>query len=187
MEYSDKEIIQKILSGNLDAYELLVNRYADQILNLCYRYLNSREEAEDATQDVFLKAYRALKNWEPRAKFKTWLFRIAINHCLNIVRRQKKVPFQGLEEGEGERDVLNKMTGYSAGASGEEILMSEQQNNFIRNALWQLPENQRQVIILYYYQELSYEEISEVLDVSISSIESRLFRAKRSLAKILKK
>ncbi|GAB4365798.1 MAG: sigma-70 family RNA polymerase sigma factor [Calditrichia bacterium] len=187
MNRSESDIIKRIISGDLDAYKILVDKYSQEIMNLCFRYLNSYPDAEDATQDVFIKAYRALGDWEPRAQFKTWLYRIAINHCLNLVRRQQKIIFQSLAyypDKDGKDKSFEKTVGE---AEAEDHLMQKQLRVKLRAAVNKLPENQRQVIILYYYQKLSYLEIAEILETSLSSVESRLFRAKKSLAKILKK
>ncbi len=185
---SEEEIIRQIQEGNIDAYKILVDRYADEIANLCFRYLSDATAAEDATQDVFLKAYRALEHWEPRAKFKTWLYRIAINHCINIIRRKNLVPFTPLE-GTTHHNPGNPVTAQhpSGQPSAEARAIEQERRQLIYRTIMELPENQRQVIILYYYQNLSYKEMAEILNVSVSSIESRLFRAKKNLAKKLEK
>ncbi len=182
----EREIIREILNGNLDAYEKIVNRYSTQITNLCYRYLFSVEEARDATQDVFIKAYHGLKNWEPKAQFNTWLYRIAINHCLNLVRRRNIIKFQSLDN-QVNNKVLLKTGPFTESAPGEDKLVVEQNEKRIKNYINRLPENQRHVIILYFYQQMSYKEIADVLKISLSSVESRLFRAKKKLAKIISK
>lgn len=181
---SDQEIIRHILTGDIEAYKILVNRYSAQVLNLCYRYLQHREEAEDATQDVFIKAYTGLVDWEPRAQFKTWLYRIAINHCLNIVRRRKIIHFKSLQEIKSEIHAFKDFT-VSHINENEEHMLNAQREKFIHYLLNQLSETHRSVIILYYYQQLSYKEIAEILHVSLSSVESRLFRAKKKLAKLI--
>lgn len=174
----EQEIIREILNGNLDAYEKIVNRYCDRINNLCYRYLFDMEEARDATQDVFIKAYHGLKNWEPKAQFHTWLYRIAINHCLNLLRRRKIVKFQTLDSPSSKPLISSN--------AGDERLMQKQHELRIKKYINRLPESQRTVIILYFYQQLSYREIADVLKISLSSVESRLFRAKKKLAKIIR-
>ncbi len=182
--YTDQEIIQQIQAGDIDAYKNIVDRYSSQLLNLCYRYLQSTEEAEDATQEVFLKAYSALTDWEPRAQFKTWLYRIAINHCLNIVRRQKIIRFQSLQK--MQEDVSpTRISGLSHQEPADSVLVTQQKEELIRYFLQQLSESYRHVLILYFYQQLSYKEIAEILNISLSSVESRLFRAKKKLAKII--
>jgi len=187
MDDADEKIIREILNHNVDAYKVLVDRYADSIANLCWRYLGSRDEAEDATQDVFLKAYQALVQWEPKAKFKTWLYRIAINHCLNLLKRRQKVAFQTLTPGGSEKNDSILSDPPSREEDGETCLIKRQRQNIIRNLIRELPVNQRHVIILYYYQNLSYKEVAEVLNISINSVESRLYRAKQNLAKKIQK
>jgi RNA polymerase sigma-70 factor (ECF subfamily) len=181
---TDQEIIRQILDGDIDAYAILVNRYSGPLLNLCYRYLQRREEAEDAIQEIFIKAYTGLENWEPRAQFKTWLYRIAINHCLNTVRRQKIVHFRSLQQMD-QGFYSPQVDRFSQPAGKEEELLREQREKLIHCLLNQLSETHRTVLILYFYQEMSYKEIAETLQVSLSSVESRLFRAKKKLAKIL--
>lgn len=185
MAQSEIEIIKSILKGNLDAYRILVERYTDDIMTLCFRYLNNREEAEDAVQEVFIKAFQALPSWEPKAQFKTWLFRIGMNHCLNIIRRRQKVSFQPLEKSDRNESGHPEIDYPAPEVSPETQLINTQDTQRIQRLIGKLPENQRHVIILYYYMELSYLEIAEVLDTSLSSVESRIFRAKKSLAKLL--
>lgn len=187
MDYGDEQIIQMVNAGDREAYKYLVDRYADSILNFCYRYLYSREEAEDATQDVFLKAYQALPNWQPKAQFKTWLYRIAINHCLNLVRRRKKVQFTGFENQHPTVEKTENPEPVDKTRAFDEVMIADQERASIRRAVDQLPENQRQVIILFHFQDLSYKEIAQVLNLSINSVESRIFRAKKTLAKTLKR
>ncbi len=185
---SEEEIIRRIREGNIDAYKILVDRYADEIASLCFRYLNDATAAEDATQDVFLKAYQALEHWEPRAKFKTWLYRIAINHCINIIRRKNLVPFIPLDANPRENPGNPGGPQHASGLpTAESKAIERERQRLIYRTILELPENHRQVIILYYYQNLSYKEMAEILNVSISSIESRLFRAKKNLAKKLEK
>ncbi len=183
MDDTDEKIIREILNRNIDAYKVLVDRYADAITNLCWRYLGSQEEAEDATQDVFLKAYQALEQWEPKAKFKTWLYRIAINHCLNLLKRRQKVSFQSLSIRNSEKDEGILSDPPSREEDAETGFIKKQRQRTIQNLIRELPINQRHVIILFYYQNLSYKEVAEVLNISINSVESRLFRAKQNLAK----
>ncbi|GAB4331180.1 MAG: RNA polymerase sigma factor SigW [Calditrichia bacterium] len=186
-EKTDLEIIEEIKGGNLDAYRILYERHATAMYNLCIRYLGSTEEAEDAMQDVFVKAYETILHWEPRAQFKTWIYRIAINHCLNILRRRKVIFFQSIFAAKNEGPGPELLNPRDKTPTADDQLIDRQQKQRVWRAVQKLPAQQKTVILLYYYQQLSYKEIAEILNISLSSVESRIFRAKKSLAKILKK
>ena len=171
----ETELILKFKQGDKFAFRQLVEKYQDSVINTCYRFLRNKEEAEEVAQDVFLKVYLSANTYQPKTKFSTWLFRIVVNVCLNQVRDKKKFSFSQLEEN------LPAPTEEQPDKS----LEREELKKLVKEAIDSLPENQRTVILLNQYEGFSYQDTAKILDCSVSAVESRLFRAKENLKKIL--
>lgn len=178
----DSEIIQKILSGQREAYADLVLKYQVRVLQLCTSLLPNPADAEDAAQEIFLKAYRSLDQFRGAAAFSTWIYRIATNHCLDLLREQSRHRTESWEElvtREGER--LNRLLS----APTNPVLRLEEAD-LIEQVLSCLPPEHRIVLILREVQGLSYQEIAEVLNCSLESIRARLRRARQSFEEKLR-
>jgi len=170
----------KVAEGDEYAFEILVRRHQVSVLNLIYRFIGKRAQAEDLAQDVFIRVWQAAKSYEPRAKFSTWIYRITANLCLNELKsagRKKLIPYFPGEEGkEGGFETISDES-----PSAEERLLAEERIRQISDALQSLPEKQRMALILKRYDDLSYQEISKILGCSVSAVESLLVRAKKNL------
>jgi len=169
------DLIRQFRLGDKSAFRRLVERYQHSVINLSYRFLRNKEEAEDMTQETFLKAYLSAHRYQPTTKFSAWLFKIAVNSCLNRLRDKKKFSFSRLEEN----------LPAPAMDQPDNCLERDQLKGLVREAIDSLPENQRTVILLNQYEEFSYQEMARMLDCSVSAVESRLFRAKENLRKVL--
>ena len=165
--------------GEANAFAELVERHQERLLRLCERLLGDLEEARDAAQDVFLKAYRKAADVEPRGQVYTWLYRIAVNHCLNKLRRRKLVRFLRWES--ADEDEGPAFDPPDEGATPEESLASRRRWWATRRAISKLPENQKAVLILVRFEGLAYRQVAEVLGITEGAVESRLFRAMRRL------
>lgn len=192
-EPSDVELLGRAAQGDGDAFETLVRRHQDRVLAVCQRLLGDREEARDAAQEVFLKVYRKAGRFRPRAKVSTWVYRIAVNHCLNRLRRRKVVRFlsfgtltggEGRDPSSGEADAP-VFDPEDPTPGPEASLEARRRWADTRRALDRLPESQRAVVVLAKFEGLSYREIGEVLGITPASVASRLFRAMRQLEKAL--
>jgi RNA polymerase sigma-70 factor (ECF subfamily) len=184
---SDEELMGRIARSDAQAFEILVQRHQGRILNLIYRTIGDRIHAEDVAQEVFLRVWLAAKDYSPKAKFTTWLYRIAVNLCLdNLKSAHRKQPFMHLYTGvdnPGENDgVLN---GCDSAPSPEELLIDAEESHRIFAALQALPTNQRLAVVLTKFDGLSYNEISQALGCSVSAVESLLVRAKKNLCEKL--
>ena len=182
-----EELVGRVAEGDEYAFQILVNRHQAPVLNLIYRFMGDRSKSEDLAQEAFLQVWRAAKSYQHKSKFKTWLYRICVNLCLNEIKsaRRKKwlqffknIPDSKHPENES---ILDEAP------NPEDLLLARERNQQITNALQALPENQRIALILKRYDNLSYEEISRVLGCSIPAVESLLVRAKRTLQKKLEK
>jgi RNA polymerase sigma-70 factor, ECF subfamily len=181
---SDQELIEKFQQGEERAFDELVRRHERHIRTLCHYYLADPQDVQDAAQETFIRAYRALPDYRPEAQFSTWLHRIAVNQSLNILRSRRRrswmQPFSYLL-GKEERAAAGQLT------ANTPLLELEQaeRSRMVRAALDALPEVQRTAVILHRFQGLKYQEIAEVTGSSVAAVEARLHRAKLKLAALL--
>ena len=176
----------KIAEGDQDAFELLVARHQTSILNLIYRYVGNRTQAKDLCQEVFLRVWRAAGNYEPRAKFTTWIYRITANLCFNELKSSHRKKWLQFLRPDADHETRAEDDLPDRSPSPEDLLLAKERSRQITDALQSLPENQRMALILRRYDELSYEEIARILGCSVSAVESLLVRAKRTLQERLK-
>jgi RNA polymerase sigma-70 factor (ECF subfamily) len=167
-EQDDLELVRKCLSGDVRAFEYLVDRYQKTVFNAALRIMGSYQDAEDATQSTFLKAYENLKSFNPKYKFFSWLYKIAVNESLNSIS-QRKQP-EELDEDFASRDK-----------TPEEIYRDLELTENIQDALMGLEPEYRIIVILKHFHEFSYKEIGQILDLSEKTIKSRLFTARQLL------
>ena len=173
------EALARVAAGDAEAFASLVESHQERLLRLCQRLLGDAEEARDAAQDVFLKAWRKAGEVRPRGQVYTWLYRIAVNHCLNKLRRRKIARFlRWTEPEEGDAPAFNPPDGAAGPAAALEARRRWQAT---RRAIGTLPENQRVVLVLARFEGLPYKEIAEILGVTEGAVESRLVRAMRRL------
>jgi RNA polymerase sigma-70 factor (ECF subfamily) len=170
--------LAQVAAGNGEAFESLVEHHQVRLLRLCERLLGDPEEARDAAQEVFLKAYRKAAVVRPQGQVYTWLYRIAVNHCLNKLRRRKLVRFLRWEEPGGDAPAFDPP---DPAADPAAALESRRRWAATRRAIDQLPENQRAVVVLVRFEGLSYKQAAAVLGITEGAVESRLVRAMRRL------
>jgi RNA polymerase sigma-70 factor (ECF subfamily) len=183
MARSDVQLMLGVKAGDDTSFELLLQRYRRPLVNFLYRMVRDSASAEDLAQEVFLRVYRARKDYAPNAKFTTWLFRIATNLALNALRdgrhRQLEVSIdQPMDYGEEEQHVIEVR---DRAPAIEQQLIERDRASMIRQAVDALPEKQRAAVLLHKYMELDYAEIARILDCSESALKSLLFRAYEAL------
>jgi RNA polymerase sigma-70 factor (ECF subfamily) len=173
------DVLARVAAGEGDAFACLVDTHQDRLLRLCERLLGDAEESRDAVQEVFLKVWRKAGAVRPQGQVYTWLYRIAVNHCLNKLRRRKLVRFLRLESPpETDAAPFDPPDGAADPAAA---LDSRRRWKATRRAIAALPDNQRAVLVLARFEGLSYRQIAEVLDITAGAVESRLFRAMRRI------
>ena len=172
----DYALLRRLARGEGAALTELVRRHQARIYNLAYRLLRDPQEAEDATQEVFLKVYENAQRFEPKASVAAWMHRITANHCLNLLRRRR--PQESLDQAEGVNPP-------DPGASPLEILEEQDLNRRLEELLNSLPENQRRALILKRFAGLSYQEIGEELGLSAQAVDGLLKRGRQFLKKAL--
>jgi RNA polymerase sigma-70 factor, ECF subfamily len=184
---ADAALMLRVKRGDRAAFTELVEKYKQPVMNFVYRSLRDETEAEDVAQNVFLQVYKSRARYERTAKFSTWLFTIARNLCLNEIRRRSRHPAESLEEkySESEDQPSRQYEDKKIFLPTENALHGELAKK-IDDALAELPENQRTAILLCRQEELSYEEIAEVLDCSLSATKSLIHRGRETLKEKLK-
>lgn len=178
----DNQLMQKAGSGNRAAFKELVKKHQGTVTGIIYRYTGNHNEAEDLAQDIFLKIYKAASSYVPRAQFKTWLYKVVANHCLNFFRSQKrKAIITSLDQPLSE-DYNPHIQRTDEQKKQPEIILQQQELQIaLKRALSELPERQRMAIILHRFEGLSYKEVATILGASLSAVESLIFRAMNNL------
>jgi RNA polymerase sigma-70 factor, ECF subfamily len=169
----DRAAVAASQRGERQAFDVLVEKYQRDIYRLCYRYVNDHQDANDMAQEVFVKAYRALGRFRGDSSFSTWLYRIAVNTCLNF-RASRRPPAVELPDALPDR---------APGAL--ESLERDERSRLVREAVSRLPEKQRATLILKVYHELTHEEVAMILGSSVGTVKANVFHALGNLRKML--
>ena len=170
---SERQVVEACQRGEREAFDQLVVRYQRNIYLLCYRYVNNHEDANDLTQEVFLRAWRAIGRFKGRSAFSTWLYRIGVNACLNF-RAARKPPAQELPE-----------TLADSGMGAVQRVEKAQRARQVREAVARLPEKQRATLILKIYHELTHQEVAQILGSTVGTVKANLFHALGNLRKLV--
>lgn len=185
-ERSDQEVlVRAACEGNVDAFGMLVERYEQQVFRVVRPMAESRQDAEDITQEAFIKAFCNIRTFEGRAAFSTWLIRIAVNEALGRIRRRRKFPVNPLElaypdaEGTAELQIANRS------ASPEELCREQELREMLARAVHRLPPRLRIVFVLRDVHGLSALQTTEVLGVTVGAVKTRLFRARQRMRQLL--
>lgn len=183
----DGELLKRIARGDDDAFKTLFDRHYRLAYSVIYRHIGVQSAAEDLVQEAFLRVYRNAAKWEPTAKFSTWFYTIVSNLCLNFKRDRARDKLRLLSGGDDEGgNPLENLAGANDPEPDDED-EREQKSRVIRDALAELPENQRMALILSKYENKSYEEIAEVLDTTVAAVKSMTARARVTLREKLSK
>jgi RNA polymerase sigma-70 factor (ECF subfamily) len=176
---NDEELlwVEQARRGDQVAFGRLVRAYQRPVFNLTYRMLGSVDEAEDAAQETFLRAYASLKQYSPQHKFSTWLFSIANHHCIDRLRK-RRVTLVSIDD----NPVLENLVGDTVHPEGNALM--RERNAEMQRMLEQLEPEYRTPLVLRYWEDYSYEEIAAALDLTVAAVKSRLFRARQQMAKL---
>ncbi|MCF7560372.1 sigma-70 family RNA polymerase sigma factor [Sabulilitoribacter multivorans] len=179
MTTNDQHYINLIIKGDTNAFSVLVNRYKDLVYTLTLRMLKNREEAEEVAQDTFIKAYKSLSRFKGDSKFSTWIYKIAYNTSLDRIKKNKKYI----------NDVaINEFTEHQVKTMDNalEKLENNEREQAIQDCIALLPSDDSFLLTLYYFEDLSLEEISEAIGLTPNNVKVKLFRSRKKLATILK-
>ena len=181
---TDEQLVQIAVSENTDAFGEIVNRWERKIFALCYGMLNREDEARDAAQETFIAAYRNLGNFRGEAKVSSWLHRIAVNQCLTKKRRQKTRSETFLDDEKNEED---KFFVAPEGEAPSRSFENDEKIRLVRQAVNSLPADLRQIIVMKEFEEMTFQEISDALEMPLSTVKSRLYTALKQLRMKLEK
>jgi RNA polymerase sigma-70 factor, ECF subfamily len=181
MTTSDVQLMLDVKAGDDASFDLLLRRYRTPLVNFLFRMVHDRATAEDLAQEVFLRVYRARKQYSPSAKFTTWLFRIATNLALNSIRDNRHRQMDRSLDAPVDEEDAAPMELPSREVRIDQHMIEQDRCHFIRQAVAALPEKQRVAVLLHKYEEMDYGEIAKVLDCSESALKSLLFRAYETL------
>lgn len=176
------ELVRAVLGGDKQSFNRLVILYQARIYNLAYNYVKTEEEAKDVAQDVFVTAYRSLPKLRDDTKFGAWLYQIGINHCRNRYKKLKRRGYFTDKSIDNEDDPVH----LEGGDSPEQKLEQQRTIKLVRNTIDQMSESEKEVLMLRDLQGLPYDEISEILDVPLGTVKSKLNRARLNLKNKLK-
>jgi RNA polymerase sigma-70 factor (ECF subfamily) len=175
-ELDDTRLVEACRDGHKEAFDVIVERHRRSVYQVCYRFLGNHEDASDLSQEVFVRAWRGLKAFKGQSRLSTWLYRIAVNACLNRVS-QTKPDTQALES----EEFVDTRT-----EDPRALLLRAERAAAVRRAITQLPDKQRATLILRAYHELPHQEIAEILGSSVGATKANFFHALANLKKILR-
>ena len=179
----DDVYVHKTVEGDVEAFNELVNRHHSKIYGLAYRMLGNSEDAQDATQETFLEAYKSIKSFRFQSQFGTWLYKVGLNTCNQIIRKAKSR--NRMMDAYTEEKSVRGMT--ETREIPERLAIKAEQRELVQAAIDRLPPKQKEVVTLFYMQHLKYKEIAEILDCSIGTVASRLNKAMQNLKVKLEK
>ena len=174
----DQKLIEAIQNGDTKAYTQLVNRYKDLVFTLAIRMLKHKEEAEEVAQDTFIKVFKSLDKFKGDSKFSTWIYKVTYNTCLDRIKKNKKhyndVPIDEF--------TFNKLDSID---NALDNMINEEKSVLIKSCINKLPKDSSALLTLFYFEELSLEEISKIINSEANTVKVKLFRARKKLAVIL--
>jgi len=182
---NERDLIKELRGGNRAAFKELFDSFSTLVYNVTYRMLQNKQDAEDVTQEVFFQAYKSLKHFRAESQLSTWLYRIAVNRSLNHERKRKLERWLSLDFEASEDSAVNSGYPGTTEDGPDDAMEKKDVERIVQEAINSLPDQQRIAILLHRYEELSYEEIAKIMGVTVASVESRLHRAKQTLAKKL--
>jgi RNA polymerase sigma-70 factor (ECF subfamily) len=179
----ENDLVKRAKAGDLNAYEQIIILYEKKVFGLIYNLIKNYDELEDIAQEVFIKVYRNLKNFKEESSLYTWIYRITVNVCIDEMKKRRKVVSidEKIQLDDGEVDFQIPDNGKSL----EEILEEKDERLRLMNCINKLPESARTMIVLRDIKEFSYQEISEILNINIGTVKSKINRARELLKKLL--
>jgi RNA polymerase sigma factor (sigma-70 family) len=175
----DQHYINLVMKGDTNAFAVLVDRYKDMVFTLSLKMLKGREEAEEVSQDTFLKIYKSLNKFNGESKLSTWIYKVAFNTCLDRLKKNKRLqPFAGLDEFT-EPEALSLMNVLDS-------IEDKERKQMIQDCMHLLPGEDSFLLTLYYFEEQSLEEIAKIIGITPNNVKIRLYRSRKKLASLLK-
>lgn len=186
--FGDEQLMKELAAGNHDAFEELLRRYETQVITFCYAFMRNRDSAEDLAQETFLRVFRNAARYMPVAKFTTWLYKIAANLCINELKKGQIRHSRSLDEPAGSDPDGTRIIERLANKGDAPLTEAEKHEaqGMIERAIAHLPDDQRTTLVMVEYHHMPYQEIAEILGVTVSAIKMRVKRARETLRETLK-
>jgi len=175
--HNEAYFIDRVKRGETEAFTWLVDTYKDMVYTICLRMLAVEADAEEAAQDVFVKAFRSIQGFQGKSKFSTWLYRIAYNQCISVIRKKVKMIDLVAEVPDAEVD--------EGDINGLDSISAEERGRYLKMAIEALPETDGVVITLFYYDELSLDEIAEITGLTSGNIRIKLHRSRKKMYQVI--
>jgi len=173
-------LLEQIKLKNKDAFKEMVLKYQTLVINICYGFVHNQDDAQDIAQEVFIELYKSIEKFRQESKLSTWIYRISVNKSLNFIRDNKKNSWLHSLDLLFEKDIASN-EGFHDSDNPETLMEEDEKSSILYKTIDELPENQKISFVLNKFENLSYKEISEVMKISLSSVESLIFRAKKNL------
>lgn len=180
----EKLLVDKVINGDTEAFRILVNTHHKKVINICLSYVTIPSDAEDVAQEVFIEMYRSIKSFRKEASVSTWLYRLAVNKSLDFIRQSKRMKRGSGRVAPMEKSDLEKLPVSNKKLASDDVERSER-NAVLYSAIDRLPERQKNALLLSHIKELKQQEVADIMETTISSVESLLIRAKRKLKELL--
>nr|WP_315176433.1 sigma-70 family RNA polymerase sigma factor [uncultured Flavobacterium sp.] len=177
--FNEQYYITKILEGDSNAFAVLVDQYKDLVFSLSFKMLKNREEAEEAAQDTFVKVFKSLNNFKGDSKFSTWIYKVTYNTCLDQLKKNKRVQHTIPIDDFSQNQIQNL-------ENVLDTIDERDRNKMIQDCIHLLPSEEAFLLILFYFEEQSLEEISKIIDCTVNNVKVKLYRSRKKIASILK-
>jgi len=183
IDITEKELIRKAKQGDQDAFEALILSCKEKAYNIALRYMQNEEDALDALQESFIKIFRHLSKFNEQSRFDTWVYRIVVNSCNDLLRKNKKISYMDtVYKNEDDEDIPFEIADKAPGPEG--LLDQKEENETILNCLNKLSDEHREILVLRDIKGFAYDEIAEILDCSIGTVKSKISRARQKFKEI---
>lgn len=186
MEISDHELMQRIKNEDITAFDILVKRWEHKLFNVVYKVIFDIETTRDICQEVFLQVYKSAKKYNPSGQFEQWLYRIAINRCINELRKGNHCKAYSLHEIDDDMQLPYEDNLIDPKPKPDEAIQQDEVISFVQNALKNLPPDQRIIVVLRHYEGLKFQQIAEILNCPLGTVKSRMRSALDKLRIMLK-
>jgi len=181
----DSGLVTKLQAGEPGAFESLVEEFQDKVVNTCYGFMHNKEDAEDTAQEVFIEIYRSINHFKEESRLSTWIYRIAVTKSLDALKKKNRKKRFAQIRGFFSDEKLGEEAFESSDSNPQEDLETNERRKILKQAVDSLAENQRIAITLFQYEGYSYSDITEIMETTLSAVESLIHRAKKNLQKKL--
>lgn len=178
---NEEEIVKQLKSGNYTNYDKIVDLYKNRVFGMAYKFTGDYDESQDLAQEVFLKIYRQIKNFREESKLSTWIYRISVNTCLDWKKkkeRMKSINFSNMVNEENKDQIIDIK---DESLSPDKIVLQDEDQKQVHKLIYELSDKYKTVLIMYHFNEMSYQDIARALDIPERTVETRLYRARRML------